>query len=600
MIEEGLEFLAERDLFNARQRFVAATTTDPRSATAHYNLAIVQSREGNGAEALRSLEIAAQLNPTFSKALVLHAVISGRMRQPGPSLALLDARLSERPTDVMLLGAKARLLMAGKRYEDAKATAIKGLKLDHNNPELLRVLGEIYYHLGRRGLALLALARAADIYKGEVQPPAGGVKTKPAGDVEPTALPTKKYERRAFEGGGSLRGVGSESLERDHGLAHINYVYGALSLKEEQYEEARRYFKKAVDFRPDYAEAWNNYGITWLVAKKGEEAIAAFSRALELEPTFFEARINLGNAYRVSKLPKEERAAKARAEYERCIKQRPDDPAAYFNMGIIFLENAFDGIDNVQRYEKSIEFFKAYQARRPPLRSGQKDLAKAYIGEATNLRQIAVDTRRFEEEERKKREKNEKIKALYLAAGCTPVDEDFDGMIDVPPDTDGDGNPDPPVCQKAPEPLIADPGMAAPADAAPLPPDDGTGAPPADAAPPADPAPLAPDDGAAAPPPPPADDTLAPPAPADDGGAAPPPPPPADDPLAPPPPADDGGAAPAPPPPADDTAPPGDDTAPPPPPAPADDAAPPVDDTAPPPPPADDADVPPPPPPARG
>ncbi len=556
-LQEGLTYIKSNNYFDARQRFLNATQQDPKSATAWYNLGLIQWREGNNDEAIRSLSKAVELNPTFSRASVLLSVVYLRKGDKNAAMEAVSRSLLSRGTDVMLLGAKAMVQASMGDYRQALDTAVTALKLDYQNPELLRIMGEIYLGLNREGLALLSLNKAYDLYTAADD-------TKGAAPLPEGQAPVSKYDRRRARGSDGLAGIDAESVGRNEGLAHIYYLYGEIALNKERYEEARRHFQKAVEYRPAYFEAWNNLGITWVVAKKGQEAIVSFTKALELQPQSFDARVNLGNAYRISQLP--DRAEQSKKQYEAAMKLNPGHAAPYFNMGILYLENKSLMQDQVQRYDTAKEYFNKFRQMAPPASRRKKDSVEDYINEANNLRKIAVDQRtaevesakeqeaeriRMEQEQakaaaeaEKKRLEEEALKAAEAArmpAVSTPTGDQ------VPVDGGGDAPaPPPPGDQPAPPPPppTGDDQPAAPADGdappPPPPPSTPAPAPPPTEEPPA-PAPPPPDAQPAPPPPPPSGD-LPPP---DDSGEEDPPPPPDD---APPPPPDNDAPPPPPPP----------------------------------------------------
>jgi len=72
--------------------------------------------------------------------------------------------------------------------------------------------------------------------------------------------------------------------------------YLVLSLqfyREERYIEAIFACRRALDLRPDYAEAWSNMGAVYNKLGRYEEAAAACERALLYKPGYENARINL-------------------------------------------------------------------------------------------------------------------------------------------------------------------------------------------------------------------------------------------------------------------------------------------------------------------
>ena len=56
-------------------------------------------------------------------------------------------------------------------------------------------------------------------------------------------------------------------------------------------------FHRAVDFRADFAEAWNELGYALRHQGRYPESLAAYDRALQLRPNFPEALEYLGEAY---------------------------------------------------------------------------------------------------------------------------------------------------------------------------------------------------------------------------------------------------------------------------------------------------------------
>ncbi len=579
-LQEGLTYLKAFNYFDARQRFQSATQADPNSATAWYNLGLVQWRTGNYQETVASLNKAISLNPTFSRAVLLLSVVHLRNDNVAAASQVVNAALAQRPRDVMLLIASAQVQSAQKQYRQAVESCVTALKIDYDNPEVLRILGMAYLHLNQTGLARLALNQAFALY---MKPP-----KSEAGVTTAEAPETKtQYELRSQRGSDGLRGVAAEGLDKAEGLAHIYYMFGRMALDGSRYEEARRHFLKAVEFRADYPEAWNNLGVTWLVAKKGKESIDAFTRALEQEPLFFEARINLGNAYRISKDP--ERVAKAQKQYMKAIQQDANHPAPYFNLAVLFLENkelagTVDETDKVaqvsaqiKRFQKAMSYFAEYRTRAGQV--SQADSLNSYVQECKNLikmwKQTLVDTKtsmkeqqaekaELEKQRLKKAEEDAKLqaaaeaKAAQAAAAAAAA-----APGGVTPTTAPPTSPPPADGGAPPAPDTTGPPAAPPVDPAgggtqpPAPPPSGRTAPPApDAAPPAPdaapPAPPAPDAAPPAPDAAPAPPTTGPPrpgggtsgekkpdpapAPAPPDGGAPLPPPPGGDEAPPPPP----------------------------------------------------------------
>jgi tetratricopeptide (TPR) repeat protein len=53
------------------------------------------------------------------------------------------------------------------------------------------------------------------------------------------------------------------------------------------------HLRSALQLDPDYAEAYNNLGVTLAIQGRHEEAIEQFSAALQINPGYAKARRNL-------------------------------------------------------------------------------------------------------------------------------------------------------------------------------------------------------------------------------------------------------------------------------------------------------------------
>ena len=93
-------------------------------------------------------------------------------------------------------------------------------------------------------------------------------------------------------------------------------------------DEAVACYRRALELKPDYAEAHNNLGNALKDQGKLDEAVACYRRALELKPDFAEAHNNLGNA-----LKEQGKLDEAVACYRRALELKPDFAEAHGNLG---------------------------------------------------------------------------------------------------------------------------------------------------------------------------------------------------------------------------------------------------------------------------
>lgn len=151
-------------------------------------------------------------------------------------------------------------------------------------------------------------------------------------------------------------------------------------------DEALAVFDKAVQLRPDDAEAWNQLGGALAALERPADALATYQHVLKLDPRHFDAayasgvllmqmerfeealaQFNLCSDLQPNHAPTLfQRARTLRAlkryleclaDYQRLHAQSPDDPTICNNIG-----DAMLGLD---RYEEGLEWFDAALKRRP-------------------------------------------------------------------------------------------------------------------------------------------------------------------------------------------------------------------------------------------
>jgi tetratricopeptide (TPR) repeat protein len=93
-------------------------------------------------------------------------------------------------------------------------------------------------------------------------------------------------------------------------------------------EEAERNYRRAVEIKPQFAQAHDNLGIVY--ARRGdiERAIESFRTALRLDPGSCTAAINLGNALEQAGRPEE-----ARREWQLALERDPTCEGAKWALG---------------------------------------------------------------------------------------------------------------------------------------------------------------------------------------------------------------------------------------------------------------------------
>jgi tetratricopeptide (TPR) repeat protein/predicted amidohydrolase len=122
-----------------------------------------------------------------------------------------------------------------------------------------------------------------------------------------------------------------------------------------KYDEALKFFERAVELKPDYEEAWYDKG--WILGKLGkyEEALKCYDKVIELRPDCEDAWYNKGVT--LGKLGKYEEALKC---YDKAVELRPDDEEVWLNKGWILGElGKYE--EELKCYDKAVELKPDYE-----------------------------------------------------------------------------------------------------------------------------------------------------------------------------------------------------------------------------------------------
>jgi tetratricopeptide (TPR) repeat protein len=138
----------------------------------------------------------------------------------------------------------------------------------------------------------------------------------------------------------------------DNFVGHNNL--GNALLKMNNVDKAIIHFQKALQIKPDYAEAHYNFGNALL--KKGgvDEAIDHFQRALQIKPDYADAHNNLGTA-----LFKKGNVDEAMVHYQKALQIKPDYADAHNNLGTALLKKG-DMDEAIVHYQKALQIKPGY------------------------------------------------------------------------------------------------------------------------------------------------------------------------------------------------------------------------------------------------
>jgi predicted O-linked N-acetylglucosamine transferase (SPINDLY family) len=112
--------------------------------------------------------------------------------------------------------------------------------------------------------------------------------------------------------------------------------------------DATDLLRRAIELRPDFAEAHNDLGVIFGATGKFVEAIACFDDAIANKPDYHEAHNNRGNA-----LTRLGRADEAIASHKKALALRPNDSPTYMYIGNV-LEAQGRSVEAAEQYAKAL------------------------------------------------------------------------------------------------------------------------------------------------------------------------------------------------------------------------------------------------------
>ncbi len=136
----------------------------------------------------------------------------------------------------------------------------------------------------------------------------------------------------------------------------------------EEFQLSLNHFKKALELRPEFPQAWNNMGTVYLLLRQWDLAINCFQMAvgdiLYRTPNF--AYNNLGLAY-----IKKEQYQEAIASFRKALKSAPSYSPALTNMGI--------ALERMNRWEEAVDTYKNAISVDPEYPASHFNLGRLYM-----------------------------------------------------------------------------------------------------------------------------------------------------------------------------------------------------------------------------
>ena len=176
---------------------------------------------------------------------------------------------------------------------------------------------------------------------------------------------------------------------------NVSNALGLALLYKKDYKGAEKAFGEALQLRPDFPEALNNRGVTYLEANRLDDAERDFQSVLDGPPSVDRANAyyNLGLVYK-----KRSQWVDAERELSLAIADSPGMLRAYRERGLVRvkLENFRDALEDFLTYlkEDSKDAAANYNAALCLLAVGRRDIALKYMERAAVAAPESDDGRR--------------------------------------------------------------------------------------------------------------------------------------------------------------------------------------------------------------
>jgi tetratricopeptide (TPR) repeat protein len=227
------------------QEFSTALGLRPKSYYAYMNMGITLSRQGAFDEALIAYKKALKLRPEYPEAYFNRGITLARMDRFEDSLADFDSAIKLNPDYAEAYMKRGQTLANLKRYPEAVQSLNRAIELKRNYALAYVNRARTFSHMG---------------------------------------LEYREAASRDWQTASALGAVPEEK----------NLVLGVSLARQGAFDDALVIFDRAIELRPDYAEAYMNRAITLARMERFEESLADFDRAIELRPDYAEAYMNRG------------------------------------------------------------------------------------------------------------------------------------------------------------------------------------------------------------------------------------------------------------------------------------------------------------------
>lgn len=241
-------------------------------------------------------------------------IACGPKQQDKPKSALdsLNTLIKQDSTNAPALHARAKLMLADKKYPEALKDMVKVLDIDSTKSNYFITMADVYMVMNKSGRAKAALDKSISIDPANLE---GLLK------LAELYIYVEDYQK-AID-------YSNKALEIDMRLPRGYFTKGMAYLYSGDTARAESNFLTTVEQDPDYLVAYENLGRIAAV-HNSPAAEAHFKNALNINASDVNVRYLLGEYYQ-----KNERFDDALREYTNIVQISPAYRSAHYNMGYI-------------------------------------------------------------------------------------------------------------------------------------------------------------------------------------------------------------------------------------------------------------------------
>jgi predicted O-linked N-acetylglucosamine transferase (SPINDLY family) len=298
----------------------------PNNALAHNNLGNALNEAGHADDAIAGYRTAIALAPDFAEAHANLGVAYARQNKLEDALQQMQQAVALKPDFAPMHQDMGAMLARLGRIDEAIASFRKLLAIAPN-AEAAYSLGSLLAQQGKLDDAIADYKTAIALQPAMAQAHA---------ELGTLYLRQNKLAeaKAAYEATLALHAY-PETLNN---LGLIGYMQGRP-------DEAVAHYLKAIDLRPDFAEAYNNLGNALKTLERFDEAIGCYRQVVALQPDRIDTHSQLGSLLR-----RQGRYDDALHSYLQALALKPDNAQIHNNLGLLFADQKNDE-----------EAFKCYQ-----------------------------------------------------------------------------------------------------------------------------------------------------------------------------------------------------------------------------------------------